>query len=164
MRKMIRLAVLAAGAAFTGCGGNGGGPTAPAGDLEGSYQSTHTIEITSGFTIVVTCTGPLVVLSQSGSAFNGSVAIDDCTLIDGEPDIPAGFTGTIANGAVEIDFGIDLGAAFAEEFPECTVVSADEAFTGTASGTRLDVSLEADLLCEDEPLGIAWRIVADRTS
>lgn len=167
MTRTTLSAVFAMATAVTFCSdGSGGGPTGPPGDsLEGTYATNHTIEVTSGaLSFTITCTGPLVIITQSGSNFSGTATIDDCSDVPGqEEEFLSGtevFSGTIMGA--EVEFVIE---DFAEAIAEgCTVVAIDDHFAGTASSNRIDLTFQASMVCEGTPIELDWDIAATLVS
>ena len=159
--------------AFTvaACGGDGyGGPTDPGngdGDIRGNYDAVHTFILNvSGFEDGIDCPGSLRVTVLTAGQFSGTVTIGDCPEIDLEA-ASGPMSGTVSNsGAIVIPLDEeDLDAL--EEFVSgigCTVLSSEDAFTGTFDGDEITISFDAHLECQDVDgdVTFTWRITGTR--
>lgn len=153
------------------CSSSGyGGPTDPGngdGDIRGNYDAVHTFILNvGGFGDGIDCPGSLRVTVLSAGQFSGTVSIGDCPEIDlGAASGP--MAGTVSDaGAIVIPLD-DEDLAALEEFVSgirCTVLSSEDAFTGTFDGDGITISFDADLECEDVAgdVTFTWRITATK--
>ena len=131
---------------LTACNGNGG-PTAPAGDIGGTYSGMwifRIVEMSTGLSFESTCPGSVTVNSQTASTLSGSYVLSPAT--DCEP-VSGTFQGTRSDGEITIVLNPDPFDV-EDEIEGCTIVTSDDEFSGGVTGRNLsfDGSLTAD--CE----------------
>ena len=154
---------LAMALVLTACNGNGG-PTAPAGDIGGTYSGTwifRIVEVSTGLSFESTCPGSVTINSQSASTVSGSYLLSPAT--DCEP-VSGTFQGTRSDGEITIVLNPDPFDV-EDEIEGCTIVTSDDEFSGGVAGRNLnfDGSLTADCESDEGILRLRLTLVFEGT-
>jgi len=148
-----------------GCGDDPAGPgqaTIP--DIVGTYSGTWQTRVTAvatGAELLVLCPGSVIIAEQEADGgFTGfwtQIGTTECTAAAGS------LTGDVAaGGALTIPEFANASGQTLEESSGCTSVTGDDAYTGTADGTRFDISRTVTADCRGTELTIAWKLSAAR--
>ncbi|MFN2384169.1 MAG: hypothetical protein ABR559_07900 [Gemmatimonadota bacterium] len=162
--KVVGGMLLAASLGACG-GGGGGGPTGPPSrSIQGSYDVDHTIVFNlGGFNITFECTGTLVVITAGSGTFAGTLELDPCDGVTDEP-VSGPVTGTVAaNGALTLQLSGQAALVEVLEEEGCTVISADEAYAGSFTGSRIVADYDAVASCDGTQLNLHFELDARRT-
>lgn len=159
----FRTAWTAAALAVAACGGSGPTGVPLVVEVVGDYAVVH--EFISLNTTLATCVGDLVVASQSGGAFSGTLTIGaECAGGAGSGPV----TGTVAGTSVSFTVqGLGVEELFA--LIGCELVSST-GFGGTATATGIQATNTQTYRCTDPDTGqvgnlpVVWRVTAERAT